>query len=187
MITPEVTANLQDFYNFSIAGVLRTCLYFALYSIVPLLIGFKCKKKLSEKTIAALMVLNSTVIYIAIIIVNIKFKLGLVPNMIPACVAGLFYYSWIRIRMHGKLEGKRHRVIRETAEANQKKEEAAAAAAAAAAARAAAMNAAEADKAAAEAAAIEAETAAAEAEAAAEAALEAANKSAKDVYKAAMP
>ncbi|MBQ3112415.1 MAG: hypothetical protein IJC70_06025, partial [Firmicutes bacterium] len=39
----------------------------------------------------------------------------------------------------------------------------------------------------AEAAAIEAEAAAAEAEAAAEAALEAANKSAKDVYKAAMP
>ncbi len=117
MMNAELIANVQDFYNFSLEGLLRTIIYFALYSIVPLLIGFYCKKKLSEKVIAALMVLNSFVIYIAIIVVNIKFKLGLVPNMMPACIAGIFYYSWIRIRMHGKLEGKRHRVIREAAEA----------------------------------------------------------------------
>ena len=187
MMDTELIANVQNFYNFSLAGVLRTILYFALYSIVPLLIGFFCKKKLSEKVIAALMVINSFVIYIAIIVVNIKFKLGLVPNMVPACVAGIFYYSWIRIRMHGKLEGKRHRVIRETAEAMEKKEAAVAAAEAAAAARAAAVAAAEADKEAAEAAAAAAEEAAAQLEAEAEAAMASANKAANDVYRSAMP
>ena len=187
MLNADLIANVQDFYNFSLAGILRTIIYFALYSIVPLLIGFKCQKKLSEKVIAALMVANSLIIYIAIIVVNIKLELGLVPNMMPACIAGIFYYSWIRIRMHGKLEGKRHRVIRETAEANEKKDAAVAAAAAAAAARAAAEKASEEEKAAAEAAAMEAEAAAAEAEAEAEAALAAANKAAKDVYRSAMP
>ena len=121
------------------------------------------------------------------IVINIKFNLGLVPNMIPACVAAIFYYSWLRIRMHGKLEGKRHRVIREAAEAKAKKEEAAAAAVAAAAARAAAEKASETEKTEALAAAEEAEALAAAAAAEADAAAAEANQAAKDVYKAAMP